>query len=239
MVEMQSSLQDLKDVISEVLISRTEPLDGVAEQKTSQERPAEQFWIGDEDKEEGVQPEVFNTTVDAVVENQAETIEIVKPTVAAWTRKDCSKKTKREMGICIEDKGDMHVLPAPIANFEELNQLFPPYAPWTQVLEDLQGNGIEKPLPIQSQALPLVLSGQDVIGIAQTGSGKTLAYLLPAMVHILAQVPICRGSPTPIALIMAPTRELAVQIVEEVHKARGWMGGWGWGGDGVGMGWDG
>ena len=120
---------------------------------------------------------------------------------------------RHQMGICIEDKGDMHVVPAPIGSFEELNHLLPSY-----VLEALQWNGIKAPLPIQSQALPLVLSGLDVIGIAQTGSGKTLAYLLPAMVHIAAQPPISRGSITPIALIMAPTRELAVQIVEEAHK---------------------
>lgn len=120
---------------------------------------------------------------------------------------------RHQMGICIEDKGDMHVLPAPIATFDELKHLLPTY-----VLEGLQWNGIKNPLPIQSQALPLVLSGLDVIGIAQTGSGKTLAYLLPAIVHIVAQAPIRRGSITPITLIMAPTRELAVQIVDEAHK---------------------
>lgn len=63
-----------------------------------------------------------------------------------------------------------------------------------------------------------VLSGVDVIGIAQTGSGKTLSYLLPAIPHIVAQPEIQRGSISPIALIVAPTRELAVQIVEEAHK---------------------
>lgn len=63
-----------------------------------------------------------------------------------------------------------------------------------------------------------VLSGVDVIGIAQTGSGKTLSYLLPAIPHIVAQPEIQRGIISPIALIVAPTRELAVQIVEEAHK---------------------
>lgn len=64
------------------------------------------------------------------------------------------------------------------------------------------------------------------------GSGKTLAYLLPAIVHIVAQAPIRRGNITPIALIMAPTRELAVQIVDEAHKA--WDG-WRWMGMGMGL----
>jgi ATP-dependent RNA helicase DDX5/DBP2 len=53
------------------------------------------------------------------------------------------------------------------------------------------------------------LSGHDLIGIAQTGSGKTLAFLLPAVVHINAQPTIKKGD-GPIALILAPTRELAL-----------------------------
>eukprot|EP00438_Fugacium_kawagutii_P024754 Skav213504 [mRNA] locus=scaffold3849:220391:247029:- [translate_table: standard] len=108
----------------------------------------------------------------------------------------------------------MHAVPGPITTFQELNDLLPRY-----VLDALTWNNITNPLPIQCQALPLVLTGLDVIGIAQTGSGKTLAYLLPAIVHIVAQPPIARGSISPVALIMAPTRELAVQIVEEAHKA--------------------
>jgi len=123
-----------------------------------------------------------------------------------------AENLRQQLGICIEDKGDLHVIPAPISSFDELNCL-PSY-----VLQDLQWNGITNPLPIQCQALPLVLSGVDVIGIAQTGSGKTLSYLLPAIPHIVAQPEIQRGIISPIALIVAPTRELAVQIVEEAHK---------------------
>uniref|UniRef100_A0A7S1SAT0 RNA helicase n=1 Tax=Alexandrium catenella TaxID=2925 RepID=A0A7S1SAT0_ALECA len=74
------------------------------------------------------------------------------------------------------------------------------------------------PMPIQAQALPIVLGGHDLVGIAKTGSGKTLAYLLPAIVHIEAQRPMTKGIVTPIALIMAPTRELAVQIYEVAYK---------------------
>lgn len=55
------------------------------------------------------------------------------------------------------------------------------------------------------------MSGLDLVGIAQTGSGKTLAYILPAIVHINNQDPISRGE-GPIALVLAPTRELAQQI---------------------------
>ncbi len=63
----------------------------------------------------------------------------------------------------------------------------------------------------------MAMSGRDMVGIAQTGSGKTLAYLLPAIVHINAQPPVRRGD-GPVALILAPTRELALQIQAEADK---------------------
>lgn len=63
----------------------------------------------------------------------------------------------------------------------------------------------------------MALSGRDMVGVAQTGSGKTLAFLLPAVVHIVAQ-PELKSGDGPIALICAPTRELAVQILEECDK---------------------
>ena len=61
------------------------------------------------------------------------------------------------------------------------------------------------------QAIPTIMSGRDVIGIAETGSGKTLAYVLPMLRHVLDQRPLKDGE-GPIALIIAPTRELATQI---------------------------
>ncbi|CAK55914.1 unnamed protein product (macronuclear) [Paramecium tetraurelia] len=67
------------------------------------------------------------------------------------------------------------------------------------------------PFPIQAQAVPCIMSGRDFIGIAETGSGKTLAYLLPLLRHVLDQ-PALKDGDGPIAIIMAPTRELAHQI---------------------------
>ena len=67
--------------------------------------------------------------------------------------------------------------------------------------------------PIQSASLPLALAGRDVAGQAQTGTGKTAAFLLAAMQRLLAQEPDARRKPTqPRALVLAPTRELAIQI---------------------------
>ena len=71
-----------------------------------------------------------------------------------------------------------------------------------------------EPFPIQKQAIPAIMSGRDVIGIAETGSGKTLAYLQPLFRHIMDQRPL-EEEEGPIGLIMAPTRELAFQIFNE------------------------
>ncbi|KAK5672541.1 pre-mRNA processing RNA-helicase [Batrachochytrium dendrobatidis] len=72
----------------------------------------------------------------------------------------------------------------------------------------------DRPSSIQSQAIPAIVGGRDVIGIAKTGSGKTIAFLLPMFRHIKDQRPI-QAMEGPIALIMTPTRELAVQIHRE------------------------
>jgi ATP-dependent RNA helicase DeaD len=70
----------------------------------------------------------------------------------------------------------------------------------------LESQGIRQPTPIQAQAIPVLLAGQDVIGQAKTGSGKTLAFLLPLLESITPNV---RGVQ---ALVLVPTRELAVQV---------------------------
>ena len=72
-------------------------------------------------------------------------------------------------------------------------------------------------LDLQAQALPVIMSGRDCIGIAKTGSGKTVAYVLPMLRHIKAQRQLEQGD-GPIGLAMAPTRELVVQISKDVKK---------------------
>ncbi|XP_050310964.1 ATP-dependent RNA helicase DDX42 [Anthonomus grandis grandis] len=73
------------------------------------------------------------------------------------------------------------------------------------------------PTPIQAQAVPAAMMGRDVLGIAQTGSGKTAAFLWPLMKHVSVQPPVEEGQ-GPVALILAPTRELALQIYTEAKK---------------------
>lgn len=73
--------------------------------------------------------------------------------------------------------------------------------------------GYSQPTPIQQEAYSVIRSGKDVVGIAQTGTGKTLAYMLP----ILQDLPFSKQT-NPRVLIMVPTRELVLQVVEEIEK---------------------
>ncbi|KAK9103094.1 hypothetical protein Sjap_020348 [Stephania japonica] len=87
----------------------------------------------------------------------------------------------------------------------------------SKILDTIRKFGYEKPMAIQAQALPIIMSGRDCIGIAKTGSGKTLAFVLPMLRHIKDQPPVVAGD-GPIALIMAPTRELVQQIHSDIKK---------------------
>ncbi|CUS20481.1 LAQU0S01e07580g1_1 [Lachancea quebecensis] len=101
-------------------------------------------------------------------------------------------------------------IPKPITTFDEAG--FPEY-----VLSEVKAEGFDKPTGIQCQGWPMALSGRDMIGVAATGSGKTLSYCLPGIVHINAQ-PLLSPGDGPIVLVLAPTRELAVQIQKECSK---------------------
>jgi ATP-dependent RNA helicase DeaD len=80
------------------------------------------------------------------------------------------------------------------------------------ILQALAAVGYETPSPIQAQTIPLLLSGCDLLGQAQTGTGKTAAFALP----ILAQIDLARASPQ--ALVLVPTRELAIQVAEAFQR---------------------
>lgn len=90
-------------------------------------------------------------------------------------------------------------------------QKFPQGGFGAQILEVVRDLKFDKPSSIQAQALPAIMSGRDTIGVAKTGSGKTMAFLLPMFRHIKDQPPL-ESMDGPIGLVMAPTRELAVQI---------------------------
>ncbi|KAH8297878.1 hypothetical protein KR054_012663, partial [Drosophila jambulina] len=94
--------------------------------------------------------------------------------------------------------------PNPIQHFDEV--CFPDYC-----MSEIRRQRYSEPTPIQAQAWPIAMSGHNLVGIAKTGSGKTLAFILPAILHINGQQRLQRGD-GPIALVLAPTRELAQQI---------------------------
>jgi len=81
-----------------------------------------------------------------------------------------------------------------------------------KIYEGLRENGIATPTPIQEKAIPVAMNGKDVIAQAQTGTGKTLAFLLPILEKADPQLPDVQ------ALIVTPTRELALQITAEAEK---------------------
>ncbi len=116
--------------------------------------------------------------------------------VAAWRRTHHIEVTGRA--------------PKPVRTFIEA--AFPEF-----ITAELEAAGFRAPTSIQMQAWPIALSGSDLIGLANTGSGKTLSFVLPALVHIVAQDHLQAGD-GPVALVLAPTRELAVQIKAECDR---------------------
>lgn len=89
------------------------------------------------------------------------------------------------------------------------------------ILNALTTLGYEEPTPIQSEAIPPLLAGNDLLGQAATGTGKTAAFALPLLERIADR--IGKGE-KPLALVLAPTRELAVQVCEAVHRYGRHMG---------------
>lgn len=81
-----------------------------------------------------------------------------------------------------------------------------------ELLQALAGLGYEEPTPIQDVAIPRVLQGSDVLGLAATGTGKTAAFMLPLLQRI------SKGGKAPSALVLVPTRELAVQVAQAAHR---------------------
>ena len=84
------------------------------------------------------------------------------------------------------------------------------------ILTAISEQGYETPTPIQARAIPAVMKGHDLIGLAQTGTGKTAAFVLPLVHQLLAENKQAPGRSCR-ALILAPTRELAAQIEEQVR----------------------
>ncbi|HEX5598626.1 MAG TPA: DEAD/DEAH box helicase [Micromonosporaceae bacterium] len=83
-----------------------------------------------------------------------------------------------------------------------------------ELLQAISGLGYEEPTPIQREAIPPLLAGHDLLGQAATGTGKTAAFALP----MLQRMPPPDGRVEPSALVLVPTRELAIQVSEAIHR---------------------
>ncbi|MGB4058212.1 MAG: DEAD/DEAH box helicase, partial [Alphaproteobacteria bacterium] len=92
-------------------------------------------------------------------------------------------------------------------NFSELN--LP-----QEILATLEKMQFSAPTPIQAQAIPFALEGRDILGSAQTGTGKTAAFTIPMVAHMMK-------SPTSMSVVLTPTRELAVQVMQTIKKLLG------------------
>ena len=134
-----------------------------------------------------------------------------------WSEKALEDMTERDWRIFREDF-DIRVqggrAPLPLRNWSEAG--LP-----DSVMKGIESAGYKDPSPIQRQAIPIGKEGRDIMGIAETGSGKTAAFTLPLLHYLLSLPPgyakRCDDE-GPLAVIMAPTRELAQQIEVEVIK---------------------
>uniref|UniRef100_A0ABL6VSB4 RNA helicase n=1 Tax=Cannabis sativa TaxID=3483 RepID=A0ABL6VSB4_CANSA len=121
---------------------------------------------------------------------------------------DQVEEVRCRLNVDVTSAPDSEPAPAPIESFEDMC-LHP------SIMKDIAYHEYTRPTSIQAQAMPVALSGRDLLGCAETGSGKTAAFAIPMIQHCLAQSPVRRGD-GPLALVLAPTRELAQQIEKEV-----------------------
>ena len=114
---------------------------------------------------------------------------------------------RERLGVTVDVEDGEPEAPSAIESFEDMELK-------SDILADIKFREYDKPSPIQAQAIPVILSGRDVLGCAETGSGKTAAFSIPMIQHALHQAPLRQGD-GPFAIVMAPTRELAQQIETE------------------------
>ena len=85
-----------------------------------------------------------------------------------------------------------------------------------QILKALEDEGYTHPTPIQEQSIPILLDRKDLLGCAQTGTGKTAAFTIPILQHLYNSKNDHKGQRKIRALIITPTRELAIQIAQNI-----------------------
>ena len=159
-----------------------------------------------------VSAQTSNSSSLALVDKRAERLELLP-----WSKKLTSEMNSRDWRIFREDNeiwvSNCRNIPVPFRSWSESN--LP-----QDLLEAIHHCGYTKPTPIQMQAIPIALLGKDLIGISSTGSGKTAAFILPMLAYIKnnPKNSTSLGQDGPLALVLAPSRELAIQIEQEATK---------------------
>ena len=133
-----------------------------------------------------------------------------------WSQKLSSEMTDRDWRIFKED----------FKIYVTGGKVPPPFRSWTEsglpreLLDACYKAGYTKPTPIQMQAIPIAMMPKDMVGISSTGSGKTAAFVLPMLFYIKQLPPVTPAiaADGPYALVLAPSRELALQIEQEATK---------------------
>jgi hypothetical protein len=131
---------------------------------------------------------------------------------------------RKQHHITVTDGHHSVAAPPPMARFADAHGSFTP-----TMLQALRAANFTEPTPIQAQSWPIALAGHDMVSVAETGSGKTCAFLLPGFMHIMKQahVPVVPGG-GPVMVVLAPTRELALQVGAGLTTERplaGWLAG--------------
>jgi ATP-dependent RNA helicase DeaD len=120
-------------------------------------------------------------------------------------KQEKTKSTKPAPAAPKKEEAAVETVLEPLASFNDLNLSEP-------IRRAITEAGFETPTPIQARAIPVMLAGRDLIGQAQTGTGKTAAFGLPIIQRLDVEKLV------PQALVLAPTRELAVQVAGEIHS---------------------
>lgn len=178
--------------------------DGLEYSSEEEEEDLKQTADGIANKQKKELAKVDHTTIEYQSFRKNFYIEV--PEISKMTAVEVELYREEMEGIKVKGKG----CPKPIREWAQCGVS-------KKVLDVLKKNSFDKPTPIQAQAIPAVMSGRDLIGIAKTGSGKTLAFLLPMFRHILDQPPL-EDTDGPIALVMTPTRELSMQIGKDCRR---------------------
>ncbi|KAF3690791.1 putative ATP-dependent RNA helicase DDX59 [Channa argus] len=165
---------------------------------------ADVFDHKDENRDENTQQQQPTVDTGELGENEAGYCYKENPFISSLTDEQV-QRIKQELGIETQGKD----VRRPIVEFEHCG--FP-----ALLGGNLKKAGYEAPTPVQMQMVPVGLSGSDVIASADTGSGKTVAFLLPVVVRALEKP--AHDMHSPVALILTPTRELAIQIERQAKE---------------------